>query len=85
VDVEPEMGGLLVYGFLLGSEEIQQQGAEPGALELVSHVLIPPAVPAAAASVREQHDPDRLIGNLQLSLEDRGAGPDPDDTALGYG
>ena len=54
-------------GLLLTSEQVEQQCPEPQRIERVRHCSIAGAVPAAAATVHEDHDPAGPHGNRQMT------------------
>ena len=56
---------------LLGSQQVEQQGAEPGVVEHVGDVAVARAVPAAAAAVGEHHDAGRRAGGTRRCPVDR--------------
>jgi hypothetical protein len=76
------MGRVLVHGLFFWCEQIDQQSGKPGGLKLPGHIPVSAAVPAAAAAMSEQHDANRTFGDLEVTLERGGAGPNPDDPAL---
>jgi hypothetical protein len=69
LDVEAIAAVQAVALFFVFGEEIEQQCAEAGLLEQRRHVLVTRAEAAAAAAMREQHDPLRAGWNLQLPLQ----------------
>ena len=54
---------------LIGGEQVKQQRAQGCLVQHGSHVAVPRAVPAAAAAMREHHDPARLVRHGQLPGE----------------
>jgi hypothetical protein len=69
VDVEPELGRAVVPLFLVGGEEVGQDGGQTGASEFGGDVPVAWAVAAAAAAVREQHHAAGPFRHGDVSLE----------------
>src|SRR5215213_1487030 len=68
-DVEPEAGGAEVHLLLVLREEVDQQRREVCLAKHPSDVAISGAVPAAPASVREQHYLSCAVGDAQAPFE----------------
>jgi hypothetical protein len=77
-DVEAEFAAAQVELLLLGGEQVHQQGAEAGPLQVLGDAPVARTVAAAAAAVREQHDPVAVRGSRQVAVERHPADGDPD-------
>jgi hypothetical protein len=72
-DVEPEMPGPHVQLLFAGGEQVGQDGGQPGGVQLAGHVAVARAVPATAATVREQYHPAGVIGHGHVGAQLRAA------------
>ena len=68
-DVESMLSRDLVQLFLLGREKIEEKSSKQSFPEHAGNEAISAAEPAATASVGEQDDPVRSVGNSERSLE----------------
>lgn len=80
IDIESKMAGALVERFFHSSEQVEQEGGKARFLQGASDELVARTVPAAAASVRENHRAARRGGNAQIAFQRHAAGTDADAT-----
>ena len=67
--VKPQLAGERVPAFLVGREQVEQQGAEARRVKAGRHRLVPWRVPGTAAAVGEQHEPVRVVRNGQVARQ----------------
>lgn len=63
LDIENTRSRLL----LVPGEQIHEQGGQPGAAEHIGYESVARTVPAAAAAVREDDQPERVFRHCQVS------------------
>jgi hypothetical protein len=73
-DVEAQMARALIDGFFVGRQQIRKQRAKAGLVQLPCHVAVARAEPAAAASMREQHQPRGAGREAQVAVQHGRAG-----------
>jgi hypothetical protein len=62
-----------INGFFLGREQVQQQRRQASLAKELGDLPVPAAEAAAAAAVREDHEPLSARWKTQVSLQDRGS------------
>jgi len=77
-DVEPEMPCEIFLLFFTRREQVKQQRGDASSLQHARDVLVAWASPTAAAPVRKEHEPARLLGRRQIAIEIRSLHWDPD-------
>ncbi|MFD0396369.1 hypothetical protein ACFQ3Z_45895 [Streptomyces nogalater] len=60
---QPDVEDIVPVGFFRVGEQVEQQGAEPGAVQSFGDEPVARAVPTAAAAVGEDHDSDGAVGH----------------------
>lgn len=68
-DVEPKLTGPDIDPLLRRREQVDQDRRQAGPLQLAGDVAIPGALAATAASVCEQHEPQRLFRHHDVSFQ----------------
>jgi hypothetical protein len=68
-DVEPELTGPGVSPLLGRRQQIGQDGAQAGGLQLRGDIAVAWTVAAAATAVGEQHDSPRLLGHHRVGVQ----------------
>ncbi len=78
-DVEAQFAREQIELFLLGGQEVDQQGREPRLAQHVGDMPVARTVPATAATVGKQHDGSGLLwetkGAFERHVTDGGCGP----------
>src|SRR5262245_28109961 len=69
VHIETERGGALIDALFLWRQEVKEQRAETSSADDLGHVLIPWAVPTAAAAVRKEHQAARLGRKVYVPVQ----------------
>ena len=68
-DVETMLRRINIDRFLFTGKKIEEQSAEPGAVERSRDELIPRTMPAAPAAMREQNEHVRTLGQSERAAE----------------
>ena len=72
-DVKPIFGRADVDPFFRACQEIEEKRREPSFVQRFRNLAIPGAEAAAAASVREDHEPACRFGKMEIAVEHVGA------------
>src|SRR5688572_27684028 len=68
-DVEPKMTRKILLLLLTRREQVKKQGGNAGFLQHPRDILIARTAPAAAAPVRKEHEPARILGHNKIAVE----------------